>query len=231
MYEARDEATREKIRQMIREGKDPESLGNYDSKIRDYQDRSGNMYAIRDEAAREKIRELIRQGKDPESLGNYDRDIRDYQDRCNERNSHLNKNQSQPLGKSTTENVARSQEKSDAEDYCDRQEKELIRLQMSTPEGLAELRKKSAERAAEWEANEEKLRAFKEKASLARAKEREIRALNRGKNKYVISENVRNWLFIFSMFIIAPVLGIVFMNAWVWILCTIFVILILNITS
>jgi hypothetical protein len=86
MYEARDEAALEKIRQMVRQGKDPESIGNYDGQIRDYQDRSGNIYAIRDEVAREKIRMLVQQGQDLDGFGNYDRDIRDYQDRCNEQN-------------------------------------------------------------------------------------------------------------------------------------------------
>jgi hypothetical protein len=93
MYEARDEAAREKIRQMVRQGKDPESIGNYDGQVRDYQDRSGNIYAIRDEVAREKIRILVQQGKNPESLGNYDSDIRDYQDRCNERSYNVRNNQ------------------------------------------------------------------------------------------------------------------------------------------
>lgn len=86
MYEARDEAARERIRQMVRQGKDPEYMHNFDREVSAYQDRSGNMYAIRDEVAREKIRILIQQGKDPEMPWNSDRDISDYQDRCNKLN-------------------------------------------------------------------------------------------------------------------------------------------------
>jgi hypothetical protein len=75
----RNEIAREKIRQMVREGKDPRSMFNHDNDIHDFQ-YNNSMEAVQDVIAQEKIRMMIARG---ETVGktfseHYDNDIRGY---------------------------------------------------------------------------------------------------------------------------------------------------------
>ena len=83
----RNEIAREKIRQMVREGKDPRSMFNHDNDIHDFE-YNNSTEAVQDVIAQEKLRMMVNRGENPSSSWSQhnDRDIRNYLERSDNRN-------------------------------------------------------------------------------------------------------------------------------------------------